>query len=234
MEEIIDPTQEEGRLPSSKGDIPTVGQNVTTLQGEQTVLSETDVKKMITDAIGNVDEKMQPIIGKIDKFEKSLVTDKASLMTVFGIFASVVTFLSVEIQFLKNVCDPLRLVGFSLVLLASLLSFVWMLHLLANFWINERVKDHPKLLVVFIVLLFGLGGTLLVLGKDEISCRDNYLFQKYNDDFNSRQIELEKKLSTGVNNLKQEVNIKLNKIESEISNMRVEETNPNNLDLKTN
>ncbi|MFA5829314.1 MAG: hypothetical protein WC843_02360 [Candidatus Gracilibacteria bacterium] len=205
-----------------------VGQNVTTQQGEQTVLSKSDVEKMINDAVGKVDEKILPITGKIDKFEKRLVTDKASLMTVFGIFASVVTFLSVEIQFLKNVCDPLRLVGFSLILLASLLSFVWILHLIANYWINEKVKDHPKLLVFFIFLLFVFGGWLLFAGKDEISCRENFLYEKYSNDFNTRQIELKDGLDKEMNGFQEQWSSDFKNLEQKINDINNKAKTPGN------
>ena len=86
---------------------------------------------------------------RIDKLEevveKRLATNTTNLITVFGIFASIVTFLSIEILIFKSICDPIRLVGFSLIVLASLLSFLFLLHLIASFWINEEQKNVPKL-----------------------------------------------------------------------------------------
>lgn len=134
-----------------------------------------------------------------DTFEKRLSTNTTNLITVFGIFASIVTFLSIEIQIFKNICDPSRLLGFNLIVLASLLSFILILHLIASSWINEKAKEYPKSILVFIILFFMSGGFLFFIGKDEVSCKENYVFQRYSDDFNSRQIELEnnfnKKLS---------------------------------------
>src|SRR3989338_10490899 len=103
-----------------------------------------------------------------DTFEKSLATKTRNLITGFGIFASIVTFLSIEIQIFKNICDPLRLLGFSLIVLASLISFIFVLHVIANFWINEKAKEYPKIIIVFILLLFIGGIVLFFIGNDEV------------------------------------------------------------------
>lgn len=131
---------------------------------------------------------------RLDKFEDKLITDKASLITVFGVFASIVTFLSVEVQILNSVCDPWRLVGFSLIVLTSLLSFIFVLHWIADSWINEKRKPIPAYLMVFVSVLFGIGGVCFFLGDSELSCRENTVFERYSTDFDQRQAELEGKI----------------------------------------
>jgi hypothetical protein len=51
----------------------------------------------------------ETMVDRIKILEKKFETDKTSLLMVFGIFASIVTFLSIEIQILKNICDFYRL-----------------------------------------------------------------------------------------------------------------------------
>src|SRR3989338_8443136 len=135
------------KIPEQKQGILVVNDNknvVIKKDEHPTFLSKEEVEKMITEAIGKIDQKISPITDKIDKFEERLVTDKSSFMTVFGIFASIVTFLSVEIQIFKNVCDAFKLIGFSFGLLASLLLFVLALHWIANFWIDKKEVKIPK------------------------------------------------------------------------------------------
>ncbi|MBU0455854.1 MAG: hypothetical protein KKA99_03660 [Gammaproteobacteria bacterium] len=177
---------------------------------EDTVQNPTgEEKEIVTPQIESANKYTSSQGDRIDKleevFEKRLATNTTNLITVFGIFASIVTFLSIEIQIFKNVCDPFRLLGFSLVVLASLLSFIFILHLIASFWINEKAKEYPKSILVFIALLFIGGGALFFVGKDEVLCKENYIFQRYSDDFNGRQIELENNLNKKLNNYQKQI-----------------------------
>lgn len=166
--------------------------------------------------IDKLEEKLKEIT---DGFEKRLITDKASLITVFGIFASIVTFLSVEIQAFKNICDPVKLLGFSVIILASLLSFVFVLHLIANFWINEKVKDYPKLLLLCIFLLFIAGGSMFFIGKDEYYCKENFIFERYSDDFNSKQVDLENQLNTKIDTFEKSYGTKMQEFNNRLDSI---------------
>jgi len=166
-------------------------------------------KEVVTPQIESANKYTSSQGDRIDKleevFEKRLATNTTNLITVFGIFASIVTFLSIEIQIFKNVCNPSRLLGFSFIVLASLLSFVFILHLIASSWINEKTKEYPKSIVVFIALLFVGGGALFFVGKDEVLCKENYIFQRYSDDFDNRQIELENNLNKKLNDYQKQI-----------------------------
>lgn len=163
---------------------------------------------------------------RIDKleetFEKRLAANTTNLITVFGIFASIVTFLSIEIQIFKNICDPLRLLGFSLIVLASLVSFIFVLHIIANFWINEKTKEYPKIIIVFILLFFIGGIVLFFIGNDEVTCKENFIFQRYSNDFNNRQLNLETDIKSELNNFENQFNDKIQSIEKQIENLKQE------------
>lgn len=75
-------------------------------------MGKDEILKIATDGI---QEQIRPIR---EDFERRLANDKASLINVFGIFASIVTFISIEIQILKQICDFWRLLGFSAFILA--------------------------------------------------------------------------------------------------------------------
>jgi len=155
-----------------------------------------------------------------DTFEKRLATNTTNLITVFGIFASIVTFLSIEIQIFKNICDPLRLLGFSLIVLASLVSFIFLLHVIANFWINEKAKEYPRIIIVFILLFFIGGIVLFFIGNDEVSCKENFIFQRYSDDFDRRQLDLEIDINSKLNNLELQFNNQIDSVEKQIENLK--------------
>lgn len=155
-----------------------------------------------------------------DTFEKRLATNTTNLITVFGIFASIVTFLSIEIQIFKNICDPLRLLGFSLIVLASLVSFIFVLHVIANFWINEKAKEYPKIIIAFILLFFIGGIALFFTGKDEASCKENFIFQRYSNDFNSKQIDLETNINSKLNNFEQQFNDQIKSVEKQVESLK--------------
>lgn len=75
---------------------------------------------------------------KITEVERKLTSDKTSLLTIFWIFASIVTFLSIEVQFIKEVCDFNRLLWISLFILGWFLSFVVALQYLTKSWIENE------------------------------------------------------------------------------------------------
>ena len=58
-----------------------------------------------------------------NEIRNQVQTDKASLITVFGIFASIISFLTIEFQFLRTVCSFEKLIGFTLLLASLLLCF---------------------------------------------------------------------------------------------------------------
>lgn len=150
-----------------------------------------------------------------EKVEKEVKFDKASLFTVFGIFASIVTFVSIEIQFLKTICDFWNVVGFSFIILASLLSFILILDYIGRGWRNDfklEIRQFPWILMIFIILLFATGFISTNFSAKEITCKDEAIFRKYESDFLNKQLELEKVCNDKIGSLRNEINNNRNAI----------------------
>ena len=128
--------------------------------------------------------------------QQEIATDKATLFTVFGIFASIVTFVSVEIQILKSICSIWNILGFSLVILASLLLFLLMLDYIWRWWRNsfkDEVNKFPWIILILIVIIFIVSIYAMSIGSEQ-QCKENAIYNKYQEEFQDKQIDLEKNL----------------------------------------
>lgn len=149
-----------------------------------------------------LDEELQK---RFDRFEDRLITDKASLITVFGIFASIVAFLSIEIQILKTICAYWKVAGFSLIILASLLSFVLILHFIGQTWAkNDQKQKFPWEIAMIVMFLFIVGVVFSTLGNEN-SCIENSIYRRYENTFIDKQFELEKRYDNTINTLQEEI-----------------------------
>ena len=68
----------------------------------------------------------------IERLRQDLINERLNNITIFGIFASLVTFLSVEIQVFKNIDNFWLLIGLSAFLVSSLLLFVFSVYSIAR------------------------------------------------------------------------------------------------------
>lgn len=172
------------------------GQKVVSNEGKQTfAVSKDELKVIVKDHVK-------------DEIQKEIKYDKASLFTVFGIFASIVTFVSIEIQILKTLCDFWNVVGFSIIILASLLSFILILDYIGRGWRNDfrlELKQFPWILMIFIILLFATGFISTSFSTKEVSCKDEAIFKKYENDFLDKRLELEKMYNDRIQNLQNEI-----------------------------
>lgn len=172
------------------------GQKVVSDEGKQTfAVTENELKGLIKDHVK-------------DEIQREIKFDKASLFTVFGIFVSIVTFVSIEIQILKTLCDFWNVTGFSIIILASLLTFILILDYIGRGWRNDfklEIKQFPWILSVFIILLFATGFISTSFSAKEIACKDETIFKKYESNFLDKQLELEKMYSSKIQNLQNEV-----------------------------
>ena len=172
------------------------GKNVVSDEGKQTVaVTENELKVLVKDHVKS-------------EIQKEIKFDKASLFTIFGIFASIVTFVSIEIQILKTLCDFWNVIGFSIIILASLLTFILILDYIGRGWRNDfklEIKQFPWILMIFIVLLFATGFFSTSFSSKEVACKDEAIFRKYNSDFIDKQFELEKKYNDKIQNLQNEI-----------------------------
>lgn len=114
--------------------------------------------------------------------DKLIQSDKASLMTIFGLFASILTFLTIEFQFLTKVTCFYNILGFTLVLFALLISFNLALDYLAKNS-SDKIILPNKWFMIFILLTLVSGVVFIWLGQ----CSDN--------EINKIQIGYDKKIS---------------------------------------
>lgn len=91
------------------------------------------------------------------EIEKQVQTDKASLITVFGIFASIISLLTIEFQFLQKASSAKSVLGLSLVLFASLFGFNIALDYLVKSRLDKETPYPNLFFAVFTMLLFALG-----------------------------------------------------------------------------
>lgn len=130
-------------------------------------------------------EEVQKITREIAKEEGFKIKDSLSTnsVTVLGIFASFIAFLTIEVQVLKTVCDYSRILGFSLFILGAVLLFV-------GFIIYFTDSQNKKIWQIILPLLIALcligGGVYFVTnGADEYVCKLDRLdsdFQKMKSD----------------------------------------------------
>lgn len=130
-------------------------------------------------------EEVQKITREIAKEEGFKIKDSLSTnsVTVLGIFASFITFLTIEVQVLKTVCDYSRVLGFSLFILGAVLLFVGLIVYFTDSQNKKACQMILPLLVVF--CLVGGGIFFIVNGDDEYVCKLNRLdsdFQKMQTD----------------------------------------------------
>lgn len=119
-------------------------------------------EKKITDHANNlgtsqvrpeISEEIQKDLDSYESIRKEFQDLKKDFITVFGIFASFVTFLSVEIQIFKIVTDFWLLLGLSSFLLASILLFSFSINALVKGgaeW-KEFNKPIPVIVALFII-----------------------------------------------------------------------------------
>ena len=90
---LIENSNKSGSIDKKTDDI--ILQHVT-LQEVETMIKNAEIK----------------ILQKADhKINEQVQTDKASLITVFGLFASIISFLTIEFQFLKTIDNFNRIIG---------------------------------------------------------------------------------------------------------------------------
>lgn len=96
----------------------------------------------------------------INKKLEELNRDKISFITVSGIFVAIFTFISVEIQILKYICDFNMIVGYTFIFPGVLIFFIALLDYVARGWIKtaEEVQSRvfPVLMVAIALIILGL------------------------------------------------------------------------------
>ncbi len=132
-------------------------------------------------------EEVEKITREIAKEEGFKIKDSLSTnsVTVLGIFASFIAFLTIEVQILKTVCDYSRLLGFSMFILGAVLLFVSFIIYFTDSQ-NKKVQHIIILSLVAFSILAG-GVFFITKGSDEYVCKLNRL----DNDFQKMQINLQ-------------------------------------------
>jgi hypothetical protein len=113
---------------------------------KSTPIDRETVEKMIEDA---KDEVIQHASEQVQKTQDSF-------MTIFGLFSAILSFLTIEFQFLRTLSHVNQILGFSLLLASLLLSF----NLTLDYMVTKRFNHgHKKYYcVAFLIVAFlGLG-----------------------------------------------------------------------------
>lgn len=117
------------------------------------------------------------------KVKDSLATNS---VTVLGIFASFIAFLTIEVQILKTVCDYLRILGFSMFILGAVLLFVVFIIYFTDSQNKKTIQIVTMSLVAGVMVFAGV--FFVARGEDEYVCKLNRL----DGDFQNLQIKLQK------------------------------------------
>jgi len=172
-------------------------------------ITEETIRKAIEKA------KNEFLIATKTEIQKQAQTDRASLITVFGIFASIISFLTIEFQFLRTICSFEKLVGFTLILASLLLCF----NLALDYLVKSRTdKETPKPNLIFnisAVILFILGIIFINFGNEE-KCKDNKIYEKYSEEFKNQQTEFNQNYTIEQNKKYNEIKSKIEIIEKAI------------------
>jgi len=124
------------------------------------VLNKDEVKQMIESAKIEVLETARTETK--NEINVQVQTDKASLITVFGIFASITSFLTIEFQFLKTLTSLKQILGFTLVLCAMLFGFNIALDYLVKSRLDSETPKPVLFFCLFVTVLFFVGIVLVI------------------------------------------------------------------------
>ena len=136
------------------------------------------------------------------EIKKQVAIDKNYLLTAFWIFASIVTFISVEVQILKSVCSWFTLAWLSFITLWWLGLFVILIDYIGrdrsekdnNEEDNKKKKNKILMIILSFTCCVFIIGVLLVWKWDEQQCKENEIHQKFENEYWKKLIELENKI----------------------------------------
>ncbi|MFH0988120.1 MAG: hypothetical protein V1763_01980 [Parcubacteria group bacterium] len=101
----------------------------------------------------NVEQQTHSNTKDIEKLKQDLTNERLNNITVFGIFASLVTFLSVEIPIFKNIENFWLLIGLTSFLVSSMLLFIFSIHSVARDRLKWKEFFQSPILWLFLLFL---------------------------------------------------------------------------------
>ncbi len=95
----------------------------------------------------------------LDEMRKDLKDEKVGIITLTGVFVSIFTFISVEIQILKYLCDFYKIAAFTFIFAGTLILFISLLDYIAKGWLKDKDQILGRLnYVIFIGMMLIIGG----------------------------------------------------------------------------
>lgn len=186
---------------------------------EKTVISSSESTNLQSSTEVTLDKVVQ-MIDEVKKetsteMMRQVQTDKASLITVFGVFASIISFLTIEFQFLRTICSFEKLIGFTIILASLLLCFNIALDYLVKSRIDKETPMPNMIFTIFVLALFVLGIVFMYRGNEE-KCKDNKIYEKYLENFENQQVEFNENYLNAQNKKYNEINDRITGIEKQI------------------
>ena len=108
-----------------------------TQQAIEALIDDVEKLKIIIPDISKISTTVNDTVTKVNELEKGLYPN---MISVFGIFTIVITFLSISIQIFNVVCDPWKLIGLVMVVASIMLAFAYVILYFFHSPIGEEVK----------------------------------------------------------------------------------------------
>ena len=101
----------------------------------------------------------------IDSIKQDLASERLNTITIFGIFAALLTFLGAEIQVFKYIEDFWIFIGLSAFLVSSMLLFVLSLQsIIHDKYTWKKFFSSPIIWIIFCFLILSIGAFLIGSG----------------------------------------------------------------------
>jgi len=104
-------------------------------------------------------ERIENLERQIERIDN----EKANFITIAGIFISIFTFISIDVQMFRYICDFKKIVSFILIFAGVLMLFNLSLDYLAKTWISEN-KKNSKLRLENSNMILGISLILITTG----------------------------------------------------------------------
>lgn len=141
----------------------------------------------VDNRITDLEKQTSKIEEKIDRFDEKIKDSNLKTIETLGIFVALFTFVSVEFQIFKDQVTFLAGLGFTLILLGSLLSFLWILRISVR---ENQSNDSMDNLTVF-----SWAFILIVAGIVAIGIEYSNFPPKLEENYYSKQ-EIDNKLNS--------------------------------------
>jgi len=137
---------------------------------------------------------------KFEIQEKSLVEQSKGNLELFGIFASIFTFISVEIKILESAQGIYQLLGLTLILTGAILLMISLIFISSKILIlDEAINKSKKRLFIFVftfATICLIGGVFFTsFGNENITINVTYSNQKEIDQLKDEMKNLEERIN---------------------------------------